>query len=57
MTVSAIIFSTGQKRLMCLARAFISKIINLDEATANVDVETDSFIQKTIMEKFKDCTV
>jgi len=59
MTVSNNVFSAGQKQLICLARIIISKskIIILDEATANVDVDTDSFIQKTIMTKFKDCTV
>ncbi|KAJ1938073.1 ABC transporter C member 13 [Kickxella alabastrina] len=51
--------SGGQRQLFSLCRMLMRKrkILVLDEATANVDLETDGNMQELIKKEFNECTV
>lgn len=61
--LNALSLSSGQKQLLCLARALLArrskslKLVLIDEATSNVDLDTEQRLQDVMKEEFQDCTV
>jgi ATP-binding cassette subfamily C (CFTR/MRP) protein 1 len=59
--MAEITLSQGQKQLFCLVRALLRKdsspILILDEASSNVDHQTDGLMQKIVAEEFQKHTV
>jgi len=51
--------SAGEKQLLCIGRAILSqsKIVLIDEATSNIDPNTEQTILDTIKNCFQNCTV
>lgn len=52
-------FSPGQRQLICLARCLLTKnkLIILDEATSDMDLESENLINNILDQCFKECTL
>ena len=51
-------FSAGERQLICVARALLRKprLLMLDEASSNIDPETDAILQRMVRTAFRQCT-
>jgi ABC-type multidrug transport system fused ATPase/permease subunit len=51
--------SAGQRQLLCIARMLVrkAKLMVMDEATANLDEESDRFVQENLIGAFSGATV
>ncbi|MFY1671394.1 ATP-binding cassette domain-containing protein [Plantactinospora sp. WMMB334] len=58
-TIGGARLSAGERQLLCLARAVLhnSKVVLIDEATANLDMETDARVQRTLRSELAGATV
>ena len=62
-TTSVLKLSHGQKQLLSVGRAVLraistgSRVIFMDEATSNLDTDTDELVQGLVKEMFAHCTV
>ncbi|AEO64844.1 uncharacterized protein THITE_35966 [Thermothielavioides terrestris NRRL 8126] len=57
--IDAVNLSSGQRQLLCLARAMLrrSSILILDEATSSIDAKTEETMQRLIRRKFANHTI
>lgn len=53
------LLSIGERQLLCLARAMVRqpKILIMDEASSNIDLQSDIVIQNSIRQNFADATI